>query len=240
MPHARRTYAWDEIRAYYASGHTPSECQTHFDISNGAWYGAVQRGEIVLRDGRKGPRTRTRSAVAKLLAEGLSQAAIARELDISKPTVCFHMRKLGIAPATAPAHRYDWNAVRDFYEAGHSAAECRKGFGFGRDAWADAIARGVISPRPRLEPILDVLSAGRQRSRAHVKARLLSGGLKERRCEGCGLTDWQGAPISLELHHVNGDGHDNRLANLRLLCPNCHSQTDTWGGKNKARRRIEQ
>jgi hypothetical protein len=174
--------------------------------------------------------------VARLLAEGLSQAAIARELGVSKPTVCFHVRKLGIAASSAPARRYDWTAVREYYEAGHSAAGCRKRFGFGRDAWAEAIARGVIRPRPKLEPIDAVLAVGKRRSRAHVKARLLMAGLKQRCCEDCGLTDWQGAPISLELHHVNGDGHDNRLANLRLLCPNCHSQTDTWGGRNKARR----
>jgi hypothetical protein len=38
------------------------------------------------------------------------------------------------------------------------------------------------------------------------------------------------------LHHVNGDGLDNRLENLQILCPNCHAQTDTWGGRNKGRR----
>ncbi len=43
------------------------------------------------------------------------------------------------------------------------------------------------------------------------------------------------ATLSLELHHVNGDGQDNRLENLMLLCPNCHSQTDTWGARNKGR-----
>jgi hypothetical protein len=113
---------------------------------------------------------------------------------------------------------YDWVEIRSFYDAGHSASECQ--------------ARFV-----RLEPIADVLSAGRQRSRAHVKVRLLAAWLKQQRCENCGLSDWQGAPISLELHHVNGDGDDNRLTNLRLLCPNCHSQTDTWGAKNKGRHR---
>jgi len=232
----RRSYNWQEIRGFYERGHTAAECQAHFGISNGAWHGALGRGVIVPRDAKRSPRTETREAIASLLAEGLSQAAIARELGVSKPTVCFHLRKLGIAPAAGPAQRYDWEAIRDYYEAGHSAAECRARFGFGRDAWAGAVARGAIRPRPKLEPLDAVLAAGRRRSRAHVKARLLTARVKEHRCEGCGLTDWRGGPLSLELHHVNGNGNDNRLVNLRLLCPNCHSQTDTWGGRNKGRR----
>ncbi|HYZ81150.1 MAG TPA: HNH endonuclease [Solirubrobacteraceae bacterium] len=171
-----------------------------------------------------------------MLDEGMSQAEIARALGVSKPTVCFHARKLGVAARTALARRYDWLTIRAYYEAGHSASECRREFGFGVNAWADAIRRGIIVPRPRLEPLDQILAAGRRRSRQHVKTRLLTAGLKESRCESCGLTQWRDQPLSLELHHVNGDGEDNRLANLRLLCPNCHSQTDTWGARNKGRR----
>ncbi len=136
------------------------------------------------------------------------------------------------------AKRYDWDAIRTYYVEGNSMTECMAVFGFSRNAWWDAIRRGVVSPRPRLEPIDSVLSSGRRRNRQHVKLRLLSAGLKEGRCETCGLTERRERPISLELHHVNGDGLDNRIENLLLLCPNCHSQTDTWGGKNKTRRRI--
>jgi hypothetical protein len=60
----RRAYDWVEIRSFYESGHTATECQVRFGISNGAWYGAAKRGAIVLREVRTRPRTETRDAVA--------------------------------------------------------------------------------------------------------------------------------------------------------------------------------
>ena len=186
----------------------------------------------------KRPNGETRLAVQRLWGQGLSGAEIARRLGIAKPTVCFHLRTLGASPSVELAKRYDWAAIREYYDAGHSMTQCMSIFGFSRNAWRDAIRRGVITPRPRLEPIDDVLAAGRRRCRAHVKLRLLDAGLKEPRCERCGLTEWRSKPLPLELHHVNGDGLDNRLENLELLCPNCHSQTDTWGAKNRTRRGV--
>ena len=70
-----------------------------------------------------------------------------------------------------------------------------------------------------------------------LKNRLIKEGLKERRCECCGLTKWREKNIPLELHHVNGDNRDHRIENLRLLCPNCHALTDTYRGRNKSARR---
>ena len=80
-------------------------------------------------------------------------------------------------------------------------------------------------------PVDELLSA--PRARHHIKRRLLNAGIKENRCEECGLAEWRGRPLSMALHHINGDGSDNRLENLQMLCPNCHSQTENFAGRNR-------
>jgi hypothetical protein len=74
-----------------------------------------------------------------------------------------------------------------------------------------------------------------------LKTRLFKASILENKCSECGLLpEWNGKPISLQMDHINGDHHDNRLENLRILCPNCHSQTDTFGTRNLKRQKPKQ
>lgn len=64
--------------------------------------------------------------------------------------------------------------------------------------------------------------------------------LRGHKCEKCGLSEWLGQPITLEVHHIDGDHYNNELDNLQLLCPNCHSFTDNWRGKNQFKRQVSE
>lgn len=65
-----------------------------------------------------------------------------------------------------------------------------------------------------------------------LKLRLIKEGLKEHKCEVCAITEWCGKPTPIQLDHIDGNNQNNQLENLRILCPNCHAQTDTYCGKS--------
>lgn len=134
--------------------------------------------------------------------------------------------------------RYDWSAVQRYYDDGHSYRECRAKFGFYAQAWSKAKARGEIRPRERSCSVEELLRNCRWR--INIKRRLLRAGILENRCDECGISEWHGQALSIQLDHINGVRDDFRLENLRMLCPNCHSQTHTYGGRNVRHKRLQE
>lgn len=80
-----------------------------------------------------------------------------------------------------------------------------------------------------------ILTENSNYSRFKLKKRLLSSKILAETCSECGLgPSWNDKPLSLQLDHINGIHNDNRIENLRIICPNCHTQTHNFGSKNKA------
>lgn len=71
------------------------------------------------------------------------------------------------------------------------------------------------------------------KTRAGIRKRIVRDNLIPYECGGCGISEWVGKKLSLHLDHIDGDAWNHELSNLRFLCPNCHSLTDTYTGKNK-------
>ena len=142
------------------------------------------------------------------------------------------------APFDDRRRKYDWLAVQRYYDEGHSYRECRARFGFAAASWTKAVQRGALTARARLEPLSKILS--KSRSRGTIKRRLILAGILVNECDDCGLSEWRGKPLSIQIDHRNGVRDDHRLENLRMLCPNCHSQTDTFGAKNRKRSQVVQ
>ena len=185
--------------------------------------------------------------IEALLLEGKSRAEIQQLLGCSKSTISYHAAKLGMK--LYDGKKYDWEEIKRYQLEGHSYQECKDKYQFGYTAWLQAAKQGLVintrRTRPRLsdtelfskseydEQSLD--KKYRRRNSSTLRTRLIKLGILENRCygENCPIsTEWLGKPISLHVDHIDGDGTNNNIDNLRFLCPNCHSQTETYAGRN--------
>lgn len=83
-------------------------------------------------------------------------------------------------------------------------------------------------------PLENILIKNSNYSRTHLKPRLIKENIIKYECAECGIIPfWNNVPLTLVLDHINGISNDNSIENLRFLCPNCNSQTETFAGRNK-------
>lgn len=104
------------------------------------------------------------------------------------------------------------------------------GLGFKDFKGKSPVARAVQEQEVPNEVLF---TSQKKHARNCVRRRILRDNLIEYKCAICGISEWNGKKLSLELDHINGINYDNRLENLRWLCPNCHSQTSTYGSRNQ-------
>lgn len=102
---------------------------------------------------------------------------------------------------------------------------------FTGQGWRKDSTRPITPPRP----LSEVLVRNSDFNTSHVRKRLLRECMIDQQCDVCGIREWMGQPLTIELHHINGIRNDHRLENIRMLCPNCHSQTSTYRGRNRRR-----
>jgi hypothetical protein len=99
-------------------------------------------------------------------------------------------------------------------------------------AWKDKNYRGTNSgTKIPLQEILEGKHPDYQTFK--LKNRLIADKVKMNKCEVCSISEWNNRALIMQLDHIDGDPHNHRLENLRMICPNCHCQTPTWCGKNK-------
>ena len=184
----------------------------------------------------------TKEQVNDLLAKGLTQAEISERLQLSKSTVSFHVSSLGKSRSRRPVYTEEfWREVQSLIDQGYTFKQLLDKYGFAKRTYQKAIRKGLIAPRPWVNTLsLDELLFYVDGRKTDSKERkLIKDRLAEERggesCFKCGIVDWNGEPLSFDLDHIDGNPTRNTRENLRVLCPNCHRQTETWGNRNRSR-----
>ncbi|MEU5612988.1 HNH endonuclease signature motif containing protein [Streptomyces sparsogenes] len=159
---------------------------------------------------------------------GISRPSVyqLREAVENSVSIAGALRELGISDTTRARALFRQWVTEDALDIGHFLGQAHQ--------------RGK---QGRVKPPEQVLvkHAGARRTRTHLLRRALHEIGVPDQCSECGTgASWGGRPMTLEVDHINGDWSDDRSANLRLLCPNCHAITNTWcrGGSHRKAQRV--
>lgn len=126
--------------------------------------------------------------------------------------------------------KYNWDEIQAYFDDGHTEKECRAKYGYSGTALYRARKNGTVDIGTRNLSIMRFIARGERMDSQWLRIRLIKEGILENVCALCSqLPEWNGKPLVLQLDHIDGDHFNNNLNNLRILCPNCHTQTETWG-----------
>ncbi len=177
------------------------------------------------------------SRVREMLLAGISYKNIRQETGYSSATISYHTRKLGIQKISRPS--YDWGLVQIDIENGMSISDLCNKYGFCKASYTNAAKVGKITKAIRFSEMsaeeLQETFNGKLAGSYHRKLFRKHLSNQGWRCSECEIEEWRGKKLTLEVDHIDGNPRNNILSNLRLLCPNCHSTTDTWRGRNKGK-----
>lgn len=190
-------------------------------------------------------------SIKRLLSEGHNYPSIVKATGAATSTIAYHAKRMGLGKYSFERKVYDWTLVQAYYDQGYCISEVIEHFGMNWSSLWEARKRGDVqmNVRNRTRKIKNGVRGAYTDAFIFREDSSLSIGAVKNRARSvlpyfCSTVDcdlhrrepvWAGKPIVLHLDHINGVRNDNRLENLRWLCPNCHSQTDTYCGRNKSR-----